>query len=172
MKATLFTVTLILSLTITETVQAKTLIDHHSLSLQQSVNETQIAQSTNPISLGQAADLITQWLTAKSRIFAPPFDLQLVSQLTTGTLYNDTLKAIDFLRNNDAFYQYGVQKVESVERFAASGNKATIEVKVTEDTTLYKRGQILESSFNTKLVRYNLENWDGIWKIANSQVLN
>lgn len=172
MKATLFTVTLILSLAIPETVQAKTLIDNHSLSLQRSVNETQIAQSPDPISLGQAADLITQWLTAKSRIFAPPFDRQLVSQLTTGTLYNDTLKAIDFLRDNDAFYQYGVQKVESVERFAASVNKATIEVKVTEDTTLYKRGQIIESSFNTKLVRYNLEEWDGIWKIANSQVLN
>jgi len=45
-------------------------------------------------------------------------------------------------------------------------------VKVTEDTTLYKNGNIAESSFNTKLVRYNLEKWDGIWKIANSQVLN
>ena len=30
----------------------------------------------------------------------------------------------------------------------------------------------IESSFNTKLVRYNLEYWDGIWKIANSQVMS
>ncbi|MBE9146179.1 ARC6/PARC6 family protein [Planktothrix mougeotii] len=172
MKATLLSLTLILSLSMGQIVQAKTLTENELLGLQDSPMVNEIAQNTASISIGQAADLITEWLNAKSRIFAPPFDLQLVSQLTTGTLYNDTLKAIDFLRNNDAFYQYGVQKVESVERFAASGNKATIEVKVTEDTTLYKRGQILESSFNTKLVRYNLENWDGIWKIANSQVLN
>lgn len=132
----------------------------------------QIVQNNASLTLGQAADLITQWLNAKSQIFAPPYDRRIVGELTTGNLYTDTLKAINFLIENNAYYQYGVQKVESVEQFAASGNKATIEVRVTEDTTLYQNGRVTESTFNTKVVRYNLENWDGIWKIANSQVLN
>ncbi len=172
MKATLLALTLILSLSIGQIVQAKTLTENEPLSLQDSPTVTEIAQNTESITIGQAADLITQWLNAKSKIFAYPFDRELVGDLTTGVLYVDTLKGINFLIENQAYYQYGVQKIESIERFAASGNKATIEVKVTEDTTLYTQGKVTESSFNTKLVRYNLEKWDGLWKIANSQVLN
>ncbi len=92
--------------------------------------------------------------------------------MTTGILYTDTVKAIDNLINSNSQYRYGVQKVESVERFAASGNKATIEVRVTEDATVYRNGRVETSSFNTKLVRYTLEYWDGIWKIADSQIMS
>ena len=172
MKTTLLTLTLIFSFSISQIVAAKTPIKNQSVGLEYSPMVNQITQNTETITIGKAADLITQWLNAKSRIFAPPFDRESLGDLTTGVLYADSLKAINFLLENNAYYQYGVQKVESIERFAASGNKATIEVKVTEDTTLYKNGKIIESSFNTKLVRYNLEYWDGIWKIANSQVMS
>ncbi len=131
------------------------------------------ANSNNAsLSIGKAADLISQWLEAKQKIFAPPFDRELLANLTTGILYSDTLTAIDYLRQNSSYYRYGVQKVESVERFAASGAKATIEVRVTEDTTFYQNGKVNSSSFNTKLVRYSLEYWDGIWKIADAKVLD
>ena len=92
--------------------------------------------------------------------------------MTTGILYSDTVQAIDYLTNSNSRYRYGVQKVESVERFAASGNKATLEVRITEDATLYRNGKVDTSSFNTKLIRYSLEYWDGIWKIADSQVIS
>ena len=130
-----------------------------------------ISQSQN-ITLGQASDLIGKWLDAKQTIFAPPFDRQLLARMTTGILYSDTVKAIDYLNTSNSRYRYGVQKLESVERFAASGNKATIEVKITEDATLYKNGKVDSSSFNTKVIRYTLEYWDGIWKIADSQVMS
>ena len=130
-----------------------------------------ISQSEN-ITLGQASDLISKWLDAKPRIFAPPFDRQLLAKMTTGILYGDTVKAIDYLTSSNSHYRYGVQKLESVERFAASGKKATIEVKITEDATLYRNGKVDSSTFNTKLVRYTLEYWDGIWKIADSQVMS
>jgi len=172
MKTTLLTLTLIFSFGISQIVEAKTPIKNQPLGLQNSPMVNQITQNTDTITIGKAADLITQWLNSKSKIFAPPFDRAMLGDLTTGVLYADSLKAINFLQENNAYYQYGVQKVESIERFAASGNKATIEVKVTEDTTLYKNGKIIESSFNTKLVRYNLEQWDGLWRIANSQVMN
>jgi hypothetical protein len=130
-----------------------------------------ISQALN-ITLGQASDLIGRWLDAKPRIFAPPFDRQLLAKMTTGILYSDTAKAIDYLTTSNSQYRYGVPKLESVERFAASGNKATIEVKITEDATLYRNCKVDSSSFNTKLVRYSLEYWDGIWKIADSQVMS
>ncbi|HAO09658.1 MAG TPA: hypothetical protein DCQ51_00360 [Planktothrix sp. UBA8407] len=172
MKTTLLTLTLIFSFGISQIVEAKTPIKNQPLGLEYSLTGNQITQNIDTITIGKAADLITQWLNSKSKIFAHPFDRAMLGDLTTGVLYADSLKAINFLQENNAYYQYGVQKVESIERFAASGNKATIEVKVTEDTTLYKNGKIIESSFNTKLVRYNLEQWDGLWRIANSQVMN
>lgn len=138
------------------------------------LNELILAQAdanSSSLSLGQAADIISRWLEAKTKIFAPPYDVQALANLTTGVLYTDTLKAVNYLKNNNGYYRYGVQKVESVDRFAASGNKATIEVRVTEDVTLYQNGKVDNSSFNTKLVRYTLEYWDGNWKIADSQVI-
>ncbi|WP_445171689.1 ARC6/PARC6 family protein [Microcoleus sp.] len=133
--------------------------------------ENYISEAPN-ITLGQASDLIGKWLEAKQKIFAPPFDRQLLAKMTTGILYTDTVKAMDNLINRNSQYRYGVQKVESVERFAASGNKATIEVKVTEDATVYRNDRVETSSFNTKVVRYTLEYWDGIWKIADSQIMS
>ena len=133
--------------------------------------ENYISEAPN-ITLGQASDLISKWLEAKQRIFAPPFDRQLLAKMTTGILYTDTVKAMDNLINSNSQYRYGVQKVESVERFVASGNKATIEVKVTEDATVYRNDRVDSSSFNTKVVRYTLEYWDGIWKIADSQIMS
>ncbi|MEG5059570.1 ARC6/PARC6 family protein [Microcoleus sp. A2-C5] len=132
--------------------------------------ENYISEAQN-ITLGQASDLIGRWLDAKQKIFAPPFDRQLLATMTTGILYSDTVKGIDNLRITNSHYRYGVQKVESVERFAVSGNKATIEVRVTEDATVYRDDRVETSSFNTRVVRYTLEYWDGIWKIADSQIM-
>lgn len=127
--------------------------------------------TNSAITMGQATDLITRWLEAKGKIFSPPFDKKILANFTTGELYIDTLRAINFLKKNDGYYRYGVQKVEGVERFASSLNKATIEVKVTEEVTYYQNGKVDSSSFNTKLVRYSLEYEEGLWKISESQVL-
>lgn len=55
-----------------------------------------------------------------------------------------------------------------------SGDQATVDVVVTEERTLYNsQGKIdrKNSAFTTSLVRYNLENDEGTWKIANSRTL-
>lgn len=119
----------------------------------------------------QAVDLINQWLQAKQQIFASPFDRQLVDQLTTGELSKNLAQpsgVMAWLKNNQAYYRFGVQKVESVERFVANGNKATVEVKVTEDRTLYRNGKVdaSQTDFETRLIRYTLQSVDGRWKIA------
>ncbi|MCT7974661.1 IMS domain-containing protein [Laspinema olomoucense] len=122
----------------------------------------------------QAAALLRDWLTAKGNIFGPPFDRQLLGNLTTGILYADSLNSVTWLENNNAFYQYGVQRVESVERFVTEGNRATLEARVTEDYTLYENGRANgdRASFGTNLIRYNLQRVNGQWKIADYQVIN
>jgi len=119
----------------------------------------------------QAVDLVNKWLQAKQQIFAPPFNRQLMAQLTTGELSENLARpdgVMNWLKNNNAYYRFGVQKVESVARFVATGDKATIEVEVTEDRTLYRNSKVdaNQTDFKTRLVRYSLQSIDGTWKIA------
>ncbi|MEC4984592.1 MAG: ARC6/PARC6 family protein, partial [Oscillatoria sp. PMC 1076.18] len=125
----------------------------------------------------QALSLVNRWTQAKPQIFAPPFATQLISNLTTGELYDSLTEAngaIAWLRNNQAYYRFGVQKIESVERFVANDRKATIEVKVTEDRTLYREGEIdrSQTDFDTQVIRYSLELVDNIWKIADYKTVD
>lgn len=129
------------------------------------------------LSQNQAVSLITEWLQAKSRIFAPPFDQQPMKQFTTGELYASLVRddgAIAWLKDNQAYYRFGVQKVESVERFVADQNKATVELKITEDRTLYRDGKVdpTQTDFKTRLVRYSLESVNGAWKIADYKTVD
>ena len=139
--------------------------------------QTVAARNNTVISQNQAVGLITEWLEAKSRIFAPPFDQQTVQQFTTGELYASLVKdngAIAWLKDNQAYYRFGVQKVESVERFVADQDKATVELKITEDRTLYRDGKVdpTQTDFQTRLVRYSLEFIDGAWKIADYKTVD
>jgi hypothetical protein len=119
----------------------------------------------------QAVALISQWLNAKQQIFAPPYNQQLASQLTTGELYaalSQPSGVLAWLQNNQAYYRFGVQQIESVERFAASDRRATIEVAMTEDRTLYQNGTVNpeHTQFDTEVVRFTLESVDGNWRIS------
>lgn len=59
-----------------------------------SVPEPSISSSSSSsgLSQNQAAQLVGNWLGSKSKIFAPPFNRQLVNQYTTGQLYKDITK--------------------------------------------------------------------------------
>jgi serine/threonine-protein kinase len=138
-------------------------------------------QTVNSISRSEAVDLIERWLKAKRDIYGPSYQTYLGEELLTGKAYNDKIKRSDgqessseWLANNGAYYIYGVQRIDSVNNFTVSGDQATVDVVVTEERTLYNsQGKIdrKNSAFSTSLVRYNLENDEGIWKIANSRTL-
>lgn len=135
------------------------------------------AEAAGSISQQQAVELVSQWLQAKSKILAPPFDQQLAAKLTTGELYSDLTQAngvITWLKNNQAYYRFGVQKAEAVKKFAASDNKATLEVNVTEERTLYQNGKIVpnQTDFQTRLMRYTLESQAGEWKITDYKTVD
>ena len=125
----------------------------------------------------QAVDLVTRWLQAKVEIFAPPFDQQQALNLTTGELLASLVKpngVLNWLKTNQAYYRYGVQKVESVERFAVARDRATIEVKLVEDRTLYFNGTIdpNRTDFSTQRVRFTLAATEGTWKIADYKTVD
>lgn len=128
------------------------------------------------ISQQEAVDLLHKWQEYKRRIFAPPYERDLGDEILTSKAYHDNITRSDgqessseWLVNNGAYYAYGVQSVDSVENFAANGERATIDVVVTEQRTLYKSNDSIDrnaSAFDTRLVRYNLQSENGQWKIA------
>jgi serine/threonine-protein kinase len=144
---------------------------------------TPVPPATSSLSQEEARDLIARWQTAKRTIFGPPYDRELGTELTTGEAYRNNiqgpnskgeLSSREWLQQNNSYYQYGVQRIDSIERFEASENNATIEVVVTERRTLYNRkGKIdrKSSGLDTLLVRYNLQLDNDKWKISNYETI-
>lgn len=125
----------------------------------------------------QAIAIVNRWLEAKADIFAPPFDQKQLKELATGELYTSMVKpdgVLDWLKRRQAYYRYGVQKVEGVDRFAVSADRATIELRVTEDRTLYLKGMVdpRQTDFSARQVRYSLELVNGNWKIADYKTID
>ncbi|UBF26345.1 ARC6/PARC6 family protein [Kovacikia minuta CCNUW1] len=139
--------------------------------------KAQATATTAPITQQQAVELVNQWLQAKTDIFAPPFDQKRVGDFSTGELYASLIRpdgVLDWLKKNQAYYRYGVQKVDSVERFVASRDRATIELNITEDRTLYRNGTVdpRHTDFSAKQTRYSLELVEGRWKIADYKTID
>lgn len=136
---------------------------------------------TATFSQQEAKNLIQRWLDSKGQIFGPPYNKNLASSLLTGTQYNNTVSrsdgdssAIDWLRNNNAYYTYSNQSIDGVENFTLNGNVATIDALITESRTLYNaRGGIDRSSsgYDQRLVRYQLSLVNGQWKINDYDTL-
>ncbi|BAU08140.1 protein kinase domain-containing protein [Fischerella sp. NIES-3754] len=145
------------------------------------------------ISQTAAVEVLKNWITAKREIFAPPYRTDIGEELLTGKAYRDNIKktydpdlclanggkeeeclsSVDWLQRNNAHYNYGVQSLDAVKNFKASGDQATIEVEITEERTLIKDGKVdpTNTSFDTLLVRYSLESENGQVKIADYKTI-
>ncbi len=145
------------------------------------------ANTTNPNTFSPAASSITReaaisvlnkWQDAKRELFAPPFNRTLGAELTTGEAYRQNIgtgSSLDWLENNNSYYRYGVQKIDSVEKFIASNSRATIDIVITEDRRFYQNGKIVtgeNTSFDTRLVRYSLQLEDGNLKISDYKTID
>ncbi len=116
----------------------------------------------------QAREIVEEWLTVKSQIFAPPFNKQLDDQVVAnGPLWTDLTKtngSIQWLKNNNSYYTYKTIKVNGVVQFQPSPSMPSILVSVTEDSTLHSpKGNASSSSTNNWL--YTLKKENGRWKI-------
>jgi ARC6-like, IMS domain len=119
----------------------------------------------------KAEKLVKSWLDAKSKIFSPPFDRNLVKTLTTGPLYLDITKSngsIDWLQSNNSYYSYSKLSIDKVWTFSSSGSRPSMKVTISEDRILYgKNGKpdANESGASTANWVYFFIQEDGIWKI-------
>jgi len=134
------------------------------------------APASSNLTSQQAVELINRWLQSKAEIFAPPFNQQRIEDLATGELYASLVRpdgVLDWLKHNQAYYRYGVQTIDAVERFVASRDRATIEIKLTEERTLYWKGNIdpTRTDFSAQQIRYSLERVNGTWKIADYKTI-
>ncbi len=120
-------------------------------------------------SQAEAVDLIQRWLEAKREVFGPPYNRALLAQFLTGKAYECNTGSVDWLQNNGAYYTYGVQRIDEVRNFVASGNQGTIEVAINENRTLHNRNGGIDrnaSKFGQSLLRYDLLLDNGELKIS------
>jgi hypothetical protein len=127
--------------------------------------------STTPDSFTRQAalDLVDQWLEAKAKVFAPPFDVALASRLTTGRVYEDISKAdgsVNWLRNNNAYYRYGKHKVSSTGNFSATASSAKIDVEINQPLSYYENNQLVKSETTSDIYQFTFQFENGSWKIS------
>jgi ARC6-like, IMS domain len=157
-----------------------------------SQTDTSPAQAPSPlqapassISRDAAAEVVKQWIQYKRVLFAPPFDKSQGSNILTGRAYINNidrssepcnssdregcLSSVDWLKTYNGQYSFGVQRMDSIDRFEASGDSASIFVTVTEYRTLHQNGTS-KSSGGTKQARYDLKYESGRVKISDYKV--
>ena len=160
----------------TDILVRKTLAENKNNSSQNTTNLVQSPKSS--ITKEAALSVLNRWQDAKRQVFAPPFNQSLGAELTTGEAYRKNVgsgSSLEWLSNNNSYYRYGVQSIDSVEKFVASKDRATIEIIFTEDRKFYRNGKIVtgkNTSFDTRLVRYSLQLENGQLKISDYETIN
>lgn len=126
---------------------------------------------------GKAVNLIQQWLQAKQRLFAPPYDRKIASNLTTGKLYQDLTSSggsINWLEKNNSYYEYGIQSIKDIKRFTTDDNSFIIVASIIESSTFFN-GQVGSRKITPagrSTIRYEFVKVNGFWLLKDYQVLN
>jgi hypothetical protein len=138
-------------------------------------NSSNLNSNSSPsssITQDEAVNVVKNWQQAKRKLFASPYDRSLGAEILTGEAYGKNISnsdsSMNWLQNNNAYYTYGSQGIDSVKNFIGSGNQATIEVVTNEERTLCKNGRQDRDNTvsDTSRVRYNLQFDQGRWKIS------
>jgi hypothetical protein len=134
---------------------------------------TQQTRQTIPSGLSQqeAVNLINKWLQAKGKVFAPPFDRQVLAQYThtQGALYKDITKpqgSMDWLKNTGSYYNYNQANITEVLEFSTSGQLPMLKVKISENLVFYN-GELnrAKREQSTDGFIYTFRQEQGTWKI-------
>lgn len=132
----------------------------------------QPAPSTVDFTQNEAVELVSSWLSQKGRVFSHPFDLSPAQQYisTSGPLYHDISKpdgSVDWLRKNNAYYQYRESRITQVSSYYTSGSMPELAVSIYEDKTLNtpKGVDSTVSGSSTQTFVYSFVKENGTWKI-------
>lgn len=129
---------------------------------------------TVEITSEQAIMLVEKWLSAKQIMYFPPYNHQNLAAFTTGQQYREAIDEINRLQSENGYWKYYSQSIEAVNNFSVNGDKAVIQVTITEDLALYENGEInLEKSgMKTTTGKFSFQFIDGQWKISDRQDVN
>jgi hypothetical protein len=143
----------------------------------QSSLENDNLQPENDISQEQALELVQKWYAAKPRIFAPPFDRDLLNELATGKLYQRVGGeggSIDWLQKYNRYYTYNKSAITNIMGFSSSGSRPYIKVRVVEE--LYLQGEKGIDKTNSGEYKidyiYFFTKENGTWKIYSNEKIS
>ena len=143
----------------------------------QSSLENDNLQPENDISQEQALELVQKWYAAKPRIFAPPFDRDLLNELATGKLYQRVGGedgSIDWLQKYNRYYTYNKSEITNVMGFSSSGSRPYIKVRIIEE--LYLQGEKGLDKTNSGEYQidyiYFFAKENGTWKIYSNEKIS
>ena len=143
----------------------------------QSSLENDNLQPENDISQEQALELVQKWYAAKPRIFAPPFDRDLLNELATGKLYQRVGGedgSIDWLQKYNRYYTYNKSEITNVIGFSSSGSRPYIKVRIIEE--LYLQGEKGLDKTNSGEYKidyiYFFAKENGTWKIYSNEKIS
>jgi ARC6-like, IMS domain/Domain of unknown function (DUF4352) len=146
-------------------------------------NDRELASNNSSISRKAALAIVKKYITAKSKLFAAPYDKNLGAELLTGKIYrdkidkggsdgdsecnnpDDCLSSIDWLIKYEGQYSYGNQRINSIDSFESNGDTATLTLTTTESRTLHKSGKKTRSG-ETSQSTFELVLEDGSIKIS------
>ncbi|MEE3719359.1 IMS domain-containing protein [Tumidithrix elongata RA019] len=132
-------------------------------------NPSKDAGTPQVLTEAKAVSRIRELVSAKRQMFAPPFDRARLAELTTGDAYEKRSGSIDWLQNNNAYYEFGAFAVKPTGEFQRQGDRALVTVEIVEAPTLYVNGQIDRSQSLPSQGKYRCELRfeNGTWKISN-----
>jgi ARC6-like, IMS domain len=167
-----------------ESQDEKLKIQNNSENISSSTESTSIQSESNSqqkeeaqLTEGQAKSLLEDWLAAKSRIFAPPFDNDLINKFTTGKLNSDITapsKGISYLQNVNGYFSFGNQEVQAIQKLNTTTDSAIVDAIILEDRTLYINGKRDQNWSNSQrsVTRFYLVKEDNLWKIRDYEDIN
>lgn len=128
-------------------------------------------QEISGLSRDRAVGIVSQWLSKKAVVFAPPYDIESVGSLVTGALWQDLAKEdgpVNWLKNNNSYYRYSSTSVRDILGYQSQEGMPALTLRIYEDRTLYTPNGIdpRQSGITDATFTYLFAVENGIWMIS------
>ena len=120
-----------------------------------------------------AQALVKRYLDAKPSIYAPPFNRQLIAELTTGKLRTEIMGSVNWMQSNNGYYRYEFRSVGTTGKIYYSGDSnAVAELRVIEKYLYYQNNNLdpTQGDYYDKVIRWVFQKEDGVWKISDREI--